>query len=130
MFKKIEAVNELKKKLLRAKKATMKAKLQRAEEKRHYLLRLKATKASVEEQKAHEIAFINSLAAQNRKHDILEKYEKRNEAIKQNLEEERLRKQEEQKVILSHYSLNTPFFAVIIELIIVKGERASGRIAP
>lgn len=75
----------------------MKAKLQRAEEKRLYLLRLKATKAAVEEQKAHEIAFINSLAAQNRKHDIMEKYEKRHEAIKQNLEEERLRKQEEQK---------------------------------
>jgi hypothetical protein len=75
----------------------MKAKLERAEEKRQYLLRLKATKAAVEEQKAHEIAFINSLAAQNRKHDILEKHEKRQETIKQNLEEERLRKQEEQK---------------------------------
>lgn len=75
----------------------MKAKLQRAEEKRQYLLRLKATKASVEEEKAQEIAFINSLAAQNRKQDLLEKYEKRNEAIKHNLEEERLRKQEEQK---------------------------------
>lgn len=97
LTKKIETVNELKKRLLRAKKATMKAKLQRAEEKRLYLLRLKSTKASVEEQKAHEIAFINSLAAQNRKQDILEKYEKRNETIKHNLEEERLRKQEEQK---------------------------------
>lgn len=90
-------MSELKKKLLRAKKATMKAKLQRAEEKRQYLLRLKATKAAVEEQKAQEIAFINSLAAQNRKQDILERYEKRNEAIRLNLEEERLRKQEEQK---------------------------------
>ena len=75
----------------------MKAKLQRAEEKRQYLLRLKAKKAAVEEQKAHEIAFINNLVAQNRKHDILEKYEKRHEMIKHNLEEERLRKQEEQK---------------------------------
>jgi hypothetical protein len=96
LTRKIEEVSEIKKRLLRAKKATMKAKLQRAEEKRQYLLRLKSTKASVEEQKAHEIAFINSLAAQNRKHDILEKYEKRHEAIKQNLEEERMRKQEEQ----------------------------------
>jgi hypothetical protein len=96
-IKKIKAVNELREKLLRTRKATLKAKLQRAEEKRHYLLRMKATKAADEEQKAHEIAFINSLAAQNRKHYILEKYEKRNEAIKQNLEEERLRKQEEQK---------------------------------
>jgi len=49
----------------------MKAKLQRAEEKRLYLLRLKANKAAVEEQKAHEIAFINNLVAQNRRHDIL-----------------------------------------------------------
>ncbi len=75
----------------------MKAKLQRAEEKRLYLLRLKANKAAVEEQKAHEIAFINNLVAQNRRHDILEKYEKRHENIRQNIEEERLRKQEEQK---------------------------------
>lgn len=75
----------------------MKAKLQRAEEKRQYLLRLKANKAAVEEQKAHEIAFINNLVAQNRRHDILEKYERRHEAIRQNIEEERLRKQEEQK---------------------------------
>lgn len=97
LTRKIEEVSEIKKRLLRAKKATMKAKLQRAEEKRQYLLRLKSTKASVEEQKAHEIAFINSLAAQSRKQDILEKYEKRHEAIKQNLEEERMRKQEEQK---------------------------------
>ena len=75
----------------------MKAKLQRAEEKRQYFLRLKSNKAAVEEQKAHEIAFINNLVAQNRKHDILEKYLKRHEAIKQNQEEERMRKQEEQK---------------------------------
>jgi len=75
----------------------MKAKLQRAEEKRLYLLRLKANKAAVEEQKAHEIAFINNLVAQNRRHDILEKYERRHENIRQNIEEERLRKQEEQK---------------------------------
>ena len=97
LTKKIEEVRELKKKLLKVKKATMKAKLQRAEEKRQYLLRLKAKKAAVEEQKAHEIAFINNLVAQNRKHDILERYEKRHEAIRHNLEEERLRKQEEQK---------------------------------
>jgi hypothetical protein len=97
LTKKIEEVRELKKKLIKVKKATMKAKLQRAEEKRQYLLRLKANKAAVEEQKAHEIAFINNLVAQNRKHDILERYEKRHEAIKHNLEEERQRKQEEQK---------------------------------
>ncbi|CAF0765123.1 unnamed protein product, partial [Brachionus calyciflorus] len=97
LTKKIEQVSELKKKLLRAKKATLKAKLQRAEEKRQYLLNLKSNKAAVEEQKAHEIAFINSLAAQNRKLAILEKHERRNEVIKQNIEEERLRKQEEQK---------------------------------
>lgn len=90
-------MRELKNRLLRAKKTTMKAKLQRAEEKRLYFLRLKAKKAAVEEQKAHEIAFINNLVQQNRRHDILEKYEKRHEAIKQNIEEERLRKQEEQK---------------------------------
>lgn len=97
LTKKIEKVSDLKKKLLRTKKATLLAKLQRAEEKRQYLLNLKATKAAAEEQKAHEIAFINNLAAQNRKISILEKHERRNEVIKHNIEEERLRKQEEQK---------------------------------
>ena len=82
---------------VKVKKMTMKAKLQRAEEKRQYLLRLKANKAAVEEQKAHEIAFINNLVAQNRRHDILERQERRHEAIRQSVGEERLRKQEEQK---------------------------------
>jgi hypothetical protein len=119
---KIQEVNELKKKLLKAKKVSMKAKLERAEEKRQYLLRLKATKAAVEEQKAHEIAFINSLAAQNRKHDILEKHEKRQETIKQNLEEERLRKQEEQKAKEQAAEVNLFFFdcCVFIDHLILK----------
>jgi len=97
LAKRIREANELKNKIIRAKRATIKAKLERAEERRDYLLRLKATKASVEEQKAHEIAFINSLSAQNRKNAILEKHERKQEAIKQSLEEERTRKQEEQK---------------------------------
>jgi hypothetical protein len=95
--KKIDQVRDIKNKLLKSKKIAMKTKLQRAETKRQYLLSLKAMKASVEEQKAHEIAFINNLAAQNRRHDILERYEKRYETIKQNIEEERMRRQDEQK---------------------------------
>ena len=76
LTKRIREANELKNKIIRAKRATIKAKLERAEERRDYLLRLKATKAAVEEQKAHEIAFINSLSAQNRKNAILEKHER------------------------------------------------------
>ena len=94
---KISEVRKIKLDLLRAKKLTMKAKLQRAEEKRVYLLQLKAKKAADEELKAHEILFINNLKEQNRRQDILERYEKRNELRRQNLEEERIRKQEELK---------------------------------
>jgi hypothetical protein len=96
LTKKIEQVRKLKNDLLRAKIITMKVKLQRAEEKRLYLLQMKAKKAADEELKAHEILFINSLKEQNRKHDIFERYE-RQEARKINLEGERIRKQEEQK---------------------------------
>jgi hypothetical protein len=94
---KINEVRKIKLELLRAKKLTMKAKLQRAEEKRMYLLNIKAKKAADEEQKAHEILFINNLKEQYRRQDILEKYEKRNEVRRHNLEEERIRKQEELK---------------------------------
>ena len=97
LTKKINEVRKIKLELLRAKKLTMKAKLKRAEEKRIYLLQMKAKKAADEEQKAHEILFINNLKEQNRRHDILERYEKRNELRRQNLEEERIRKQEELK---------------------------------
>lgn len=94
---KINEVRKIKMELLKAKKLTMKAKLQRAEEKRVYLLQMKAKKAADEEQKAHEILFINNLKEQHRRHDILERYEKKHELIRQNLEEERIRKQEELK---------------------------------
>jgi hypothetical protein len=94
---KIEQVRKLKNDLIRAKKLTMKVKLERAEEKRVYLLQMKAKKAADEEQKAHEILFINNLKEQNRKQDILERYEKKHEVIRHNLEEERVRKQEELK---------------------------------
>ena len=86
----------MKKRVLKAQKTTMKSKLERAEEKRLLLLQIKATKAAIEEQKAHEIAFLNSLSAQNRRHEILKKHEKRFETIKQ-FQVERMRKQEEQK---------------------------------
>lgn len=96
LTKKIEQVRKLKNDLIRARKLTIKKKLQRAEEKRLYLLQMKAKKAADEELKAHEILFINKLEEQNRKHDIFERYE-RQEARRHNLEGERIKKQEEQR---------------------------------
>ena len=89
-------MRKLKNDLIRARKLTIKKKLQRAEEKRLYLLQMKAKKAADEEMKAHEILFINKLEEQNRKHDIFERYEKQ-EARRHNLEGERIKKQEEQR---------------------------------
>ena len=53
----------------------MERKLQRAEEKRQHQLKKKVKKAHEEEIKANEIAFINTLEAQNKRHEILSKHQ-------------------------------------------------------
>ncbi|XP_064475100.1 S phase cyclin A-associated protein in the endoplasmic reticulum-like isoform X2 [Ornithodoros turicata] len=68
--------------------------LQRAAEKREMALKNKVKKAHDEEEKVNEIAFINSLEAQNKRIDILSK-EKDHEARLQDIQEERQRKLEE-----------------------------------
>lgn len=92
--KKVEEVRAWKDDLLLQKKATMERKLLQAEEKRQLQLKLKAQKAHDEEAKANEIAFINSLEAQNKRHDILSKHQE-SEARLQDMQEERQRKHEE-----------------------------------
>ncbi|GFS97997.1 s phase cyclin A-associated protein in the endoplasmic reticulum [Nephila pilipes] len=72
----------------------MEQKLQRAEEKRKKQLQMIIRKAHDEEEKVNEIAFINSLEAQNKRHDLISK-EKDHEARLHDIQEERQRKQEE-----------------------------------
>ncbi|XP_069138019.1 S phase cyclin A-associated protein in the endoplasmic reticulum-like isoform X2 [Argopecten irradians] len=91
LSKKVEEVRAWKEELMRQRKGTIQSKMMRAEEKRHLQLRLKAQKAHEEEAKANEIAFINALDAQNKRHDIMSKHQE-SEARLQNIEEERQRK--------------------------------------
>ncbi|KAG8186344.1 hypothetical protein JTE90_005872 [Oedothorax gibbosus] len=72
----------------------MEQKLQRAEEKRKRQLQMIIRKAHDEEEKVNEIAFINTLEAQNKRHDLISK-EKDHEARLQDIQEERQRRQEE-----------------------------------
>ncbi|XP_035210536.1 S phase cyclin A-associated protein in the endoplasmic reticulum-like isoform X2 [Stegodyphus dumicola] len=72
----------------------MEQKLQRAEEKRKKQLQIIIRKAHDEEEKVNEIAFINTLEAQNKRHDLISK-EKDHEARLHDIQEERQRRQEE-----------------------------------
>ncbi|KAK3584862.1 hypothetical protein CHS0354_027613 [Potamilus streckersoni] len=94
LSKKVEEVRALKEELMRQKKETMEMKMLRAEEKRQLQLKAKAQKAHDEEAKANEIAFINTLEAQNKRHDIMSKHQE-SEARLQDMQEERQRKLEE-----------------------------------
>ncbi|KAL5005177.1 hypothetical protein ScPMuIL_018633 [Solemya velum] len=94
LSKKVEEVRSWKEELLRQRKETIEKKMQMAEEKRQVQLRMKAQKAHDEEAKANEIAFINSLEAQNKRHDILSKHQD-SEARLQEIQEGRQRRMEE-----------------------------------
>ncbi|BFZ01533.1 hypothetical protein BsWGS_04572 [Bradybaena similaris] len=96
LSKKVEEVRAYKEELMRQSKTLLEHKLQRAEEKRQLQLKLKAQKAHEEEAKANEIAFINSLEAQNKRHDIMSKHQE-SEARLHDLMEERQRKLEEKQ---------------------------------
>ncbi|CAL1531856.1 unnamed protein product [Lymnaea stagnalis] len=96
LSKKVEEVRAYKEELMRQSKTLLEHKLQRAEEKRQLQLKLKARKAHEEEAKANEIAFINSLEAQNKRHDIMSKHQE-SEARLHDLMEERMRKLEEKQ---------------------------------
>ncbi|XP_012935798.1 S phase cyclin A-associated protein in the endoplasmic reticulum [Aplysia californica] len=96
LSKKVAEVRAYKEELMRQSKTLLEHKLQRAEEKRQLQLKLKARKAHEEEAKANEIAFINSLEAQNKRHDIMSKHQE-SEARLHDLMEERQRKLEEKQ---------------------------------
>ncbi|ELT92650.1 hypothetical protein CAPTEDRAFT_90932, partial [Capitella teleta] len=94
LSKKVEEMQVWKEELLSQKKSSMDRRLQRAEEKRQLQLQLRIRKAHEEEAKANEIAFINQLSAQNKRHDIMSKLHE-SEARLQDIQEERIRKHEE-----------------------------------
>ncbi|XP_048254024.1 S phase cyclin A-associated protein in the endoplasmic reticulum-like [Haliotis rufescens] len=96
LSKKVEEVRAWKEELMRQRRVTITRKLQRAEVKRQSQLKIKAKKAHEEEAKANEIAFINTLEAQNKRHDIMSKHQE-SEARLQDLIEERQRKVEEKQ---------------------------------
>ncbi|XP_064618910.1 S phase cyclin A-associated protein in the endoplasmic reticulum-like isoform X2 [Lineus longissimus] len=94
LSKKVEQVQSWKEELYRQRRVMIQQKMQHAEEKRTLQIRQKVKKAHEEETKANEIAFINTLEAQNKRHDIMSKHEDV-EARLQEIQEERQRKHEE-----------------------------------
>ncbi|XP_041464189.1 S phase cyclin A-associated protein in the endoplasmic reticulum-like [Lytechinus variegatus] len=94
LHEKVEEVVEWKDELIKQKKKLLEEKQKRAEEKRLMQLQAVIRKAQDEEAKANEIAFINSLEAQNKKHDIMARHQG-HEARYHDILEERQRKNEE-----------------------------------
>ncbi|XP_067145226.1 S phase cyclin A-associated protein in the endoplasmic reticulum isoform X2 [Centruroides vittatus] len=92
--KKVEEMKAWKEEQQQQRRISMEKKLRRAEEKRRMQLQRIVRKAHDEEEKVNEIAFINTLEAQNKRHDILSK-KKDHEARLQDIQEERQRKLEE-----------------------------------
>ncbi|KAI8495970.1 hypothetical protein Bbelb_263860 [Branchiostoma belcheri] len=90
----IKEVREWKEQLLDEKRLAMDEKLERAERKRLLQLQAVVRKAQEEEAKANEIAFINTLEAQNKRHDIMTRYQLVESRL-QELLDMRQKKQEE-----------------------------------
>ncbi|XP_071451801.1 S phase cyclin A-associated protein in the endoplasmic reticulum [Hetaerina americana] len=94
LFKKIGEVREAKAQNIEAKREQLEQKLRRAEEKRRRHLQGIVRKAHDEEEKLKEIAFINELEAQNKRHDFMAHCQEQEER-RLGIIEERQRKQEE-----------------------------------
>ncbi|XP_076350517.1 SCAPER domain-containing protein short spindle 3 isoform X1 [Tachypleus tridentatus] len=94
IVKKAEEMKAWKEEQKLQRRITMEQKLLRAEQKRKIQLQMIKRKAHDEEEKVNEIAFINTLEAQNKWHDIMTK-RKDHEARLQDIQEERQRRQEE-----------------------------------
>uniref|UniRef100_A0A6I8SHS1 S-phase cyclin A-associated protein in the ER n=1 Tax=Xenopus tropicalis TaxID=8364 RepID=A0A6I8SHS1_XENTR len=89
-------VRKWKEGLLEQRRKMMDEKLLHAEFKREVQLQAIVKKAQVEEAKVNEIAFINTLEAQNKRHDVLAKLKEYEQRLNE-LQEERQRRQEEKQ---------------------------------
>ncbi|XP_055047817.2 S phase cyclin A-associated protein in the endoplasmic reticulum isoform X4 [Misgurnus anguillicaudatus] len=89
-------VRKWKEELLDQRRKMMDEKLLHAEFKRELQLQAIVKKAQEEEAKVNEIAFINTLEAQNKRHDVLAKLNEYEQRLNE-LQEERQRRQEEKQ---------------------------------
>ncbi|XP_051546067.1 S phase cyclin A-associated protein in the endoplasmic reticulum-like isoform X3 [Myxocyprinus asiaticus] len=89
-------VRKWKEELLDQRRKMMDEKLLHAEFKRELQLQAIVKKAQEEEAKVNEIAFINTLEAQNKRHDVLSKLNEYEQRLNE-LQEERQRRQEEKQ---------------------------------
>uniref|UniRef100_A0ACB8E5A9 Uncharacterized protein n=1 Tax=Sphaerodactylus townsendi TaxID=933632 RepID=A0ACB8E5A9_9SAUR len=89
-------VRKWKEELLDQRRRMMEEKLLHAEFKREVQLQAIVKKAQEEEAKVNEIAFINTLEAQNKRHDVLSKLKEYEQRLNE-LQEERQRRQEEKQ---------------------------------
>nr|KAF6283549.1 S-phase cyclin A associated protein in the ER [Pipistrellus kuhlii] len=89
-------VRKWKDELLDQRRRMMEEKLLHAEFKRELQLQAIVKKAQEEEAKVNEIAFINTLEAQNKRHDVLSKLKEYEQRLNE-LQEERQRRQEEKQ---------------------------------
>ncbi|XP_028304811.1 S phase cyclin A-associated protein in the endoplasmic reticulum isoform X2 [Gouania willdenowi] len=89
-------VRKWKEELLEQRRKMMEEKLLHAELKRELQLQAIVKKAQEEEAKVNEIAFINTLEAQNKRHDVLAKLNEYEQRLNE-LQEERQRRQEEKQ---------------------------------
>ncbi|XP_018423604.1 PREDICTED: S phase cyclin A-associated protein in the endoplasmic reticulum isoform X2 [Nanorana parkeri] len=89
-------VRKWKEELLEQRRKMMDEKLLHAEFKREVQLQAIVKKAQEEEAKVNEIAFINTLEAQNKRHDVLAKLKEYEQRLNE-LQEDRQRRQEEKQ---------------------------------